>query len=195
MGSATLLHRLHHSRDSGPGCSFLYPLCLAPFSLIINVYRAEWERSVLAHCVQASAAHSPAVPRLPVRMMPSWSKMPASDWRLCSPGLRTVTRGKGDLHTDLPYTATGTKIQKEENESLYSGAFYNLECSNKDERGNSLYGCLTGEPWPKGWFWESTQRKWLLAHGSHYDTDGVCGWYMNVAFACFQRSGAIRDFQ
>lgn len=121
--------------------------------------------------------------------------MPASDRLLCSPGLRTVTRGKGDLHTDFPYAATRTKIQKEENEHLYSGAFYNLECSSKDERGNSFYGWLKGEPWLKGWFWESTQHKWLLAHGSHYYTDGVCGWHINVTFTSFQRSGLVRGFK
>lgn len=44
--------------------------------------------------------------------------MPASDRLLCSPGLRTVTREKGDLHTDAPYAALRTKTQKEENEHL-----------------------------------------------------------------------------
>lgn len=112
--------------------------------------------------------------------MLSRSKMPVSDRHPCSPGLRTVTRGEGDLRTDFPHAAMRTKIQKKENECLYSGVFYNLERSSKDERGNGFYGWLAGEPWLKGWFWESMQRKWLLAHGSHYDTDGVCGWHMNV---------------
>ena len=121
--------------------------------------------------------------------------MPASDRRLCSPGLRTVTRGKGDLHTDFPYAATRTKIQKEENERLYSGAFYHLECSSRDKGGKGSYGWLAGEPLLKDWLWESTQHQWLLAHGSHNDTDGVCGRHTNVAFASFQRSASVRGLQ
>lgn len=126
---------------------------------------------------------SPVVPRLLVRLMLIWSKMPASDRLLCSPGLRTVTRGKGDLHTDFPHAAMKTKIQREENEHLsILRDILDLACGSTDVGGDGFCGWFTGEPWHRGHLWESA----LLAHGPHSYADGVCGRQMNVTLPPFR---------